>query len=345
MSKENTQVLFSKRPFGVFDPKETFTIVKNPIPTLADLKDGQLLVKAYYLSLDPAMRGWMNSTRSYIRPVEINEIMRGQIVGEVVLSKNPKFKVGDKVQGFLGWQEYALTNGQDIEKITPPPGASLRDYVGIFGGTGMTAYFGLLDGKPKPGDTVVVSGAAGATGSTVGQIAKIKGARVIGIAGSEEKCNWLVNDLGFDIALNYRDPEFASKLAKATPQYIDIYFDNVGGDILDHCLKRIAKNGRIVLCGAISQYNEKQPKGPAFYTALITQRAKMEGFIIFDYAQKFPIAIKDMAKWLQEGKIKRKEYIIDGLENAPNGLLKLFNGYNTGKMLVKVNDENVKSKL
>ncbi|CAB5395810.1 unnamed protein product [Rhizophagus irregularis] len=172
-------------------------------------------------------------------------------------------------------------------------------------------------GKPKPGDTVVVSGAAGAT----------------------------VNDLGFDIALNYRDPEFASKLAKATPQYIDIYFDNVGGDILDHCLKRIAKNGRIVLCGAISQYNEKQPKGPAFYTALITQRAKMEGFIIFDYAQKFPIAIKDMAKWLQEGKIKRKEYIIDGLENAPNGLLKLFNGYNTGKMLVKVNDENVKSKL
>ncbi|CAB4385131.1 unnamed protein product [Rhizophagus irregularis] len=200
-------------------------------------------------------------------------------------------------------------------------------------------------GKPKPGDTVVVSGAAGATGSTVGQIAKIKGARVIGIAGSEEKCNWLVNDLGFDIALNYRDPEFASKLAKATPQYIDIYFDNVGGDILDHCLKRIAKNGRIVLCGAISQYNEKQPKGPAFYTALITQRAKMEGFIIFDYAQKFPIAIKDMAKWLQEGKIKRKEYIIDGLENAPNGLLKLFNGYNTGKMLVKVNDENVKSKL
>ncbi|CAI2177183.1 1879_t:CDS:2 [Funneliformis geosporum] len=292
-----------------------------------------------------AMRGWMNNTRSYMKPLEINEIMRSNAIGEVVLSKHPKFKVGDIVHGFLGWQKYALTHGKDIKKITPPPGAFLHDFLGIFGSTGLTAYFGLLDSKPKPGDTVVISGAAGATGSVAGQIAKIKGARVIGIAGSEEKCDWLVNELGFDIALNYRDPEFVNKLAKATPRYIDVYFDNVGGDILDQCLKRIAKNGRIVLCGAISQYNEAQPKGPAYYTALITQRAKMEGFIFMDYIKRYPEAIKDISKWLQEGKIKRREFIIEGLENAPEGLLKLFDGQNIGKMMVKVSDENIKSKL
>ncbi|CAG8479208.1 17671_t:CDS:2 [Funneliformis caledonium] len=308
MSKENTQIRFVKRPApGYFDPKETFAILKSPLPTQNELKDDQ--------------------------------IMRSNAIGEVVLSKNPKFKVGDMVQAFLGWQKYGLTDGN------PPPGAVLHDYLGIFGETGLTAYFGLLESKPKPGDTVVISGAAGATGNIAGQIAKIKGARVIGIAGSEEKCNWLVNDLGFDIALNYRDPEFVKKLAKATPRYIDVYFDNVGGDILDQCLKRIAKNGRIVLCGAISQYNEAQPKGPAFYTALISQRAKMEGFIILDYVKRYPEAINELSKWIQEGKIKRKEFIIEGLENAPEGLLRLFNGHNTGKMLVKVCDENIKSKL
>ncbi|KAG9305965.1 hypothetical protein G9A89_016618 [Geosiphon pyriformis] len=346
MTFQNTQVLFVKRPRGAFDPQETFKIVKVPIPTFDELKEGEFLIRSYWLSLDPAMRTWMNNVRSYIPPLAINEIMRGQAVGGVVFSKNPNFKVGDKVQHFGGWSEYVLSNGKDVNKIKAPKWAHLRDFLGVLGMTGMTAYFGLLEiGKPKPGDTVVVSGAAGATGSVAGQIAKIKGARVIGIAGSDDKCAWLEKELGFDIALNYRDPEFFKKLSDATPKGIDVYFDNVGGDILDHCLRCIARNGRIVLCGAISQYNTDDPKGPAYYSRLITQRAKMEGFIIFDYQERYYEAIRDLSKWLQEGKIKRSEYIIEGLENAPQGLSKLFQGENTGKILVKIVDEEIKSNL
>ncbi|CAG8444468.1 385_t:CDS:10 [Ambispora gerdemannii] len=341
----NTQVLFVKRPIGQFNPTETFKIVKTPVPTVESLKEGEFIVRNYWLSLDPAMRGWMSdSRRSYIRPVEINEVMRGQTVGVVVASKSSKFRAGDKVQIMGGWQEFTVSNGKGAWKLDVPPGAHLHDFLGIFGGTGMTAYFGLLDiGKPKAGETVVVSGAAGATGSLVGQIAKIKGTRVIGIAGSKEKCDWLEKELGFDVALNYRDADFSKKLAAATPKYIDVYFDNVGGDILDLCLKRIAQKGRIVVCGAISQYNEKNPQGPKNYTTLITQRARMEGFIVFDYGPRYPEAVRDIAKWLQEGKIKRREFVTEGLENAPEGLLRLFKGENTGKTLVKLVNE--KSKL
>ncbi|CAG8546083.1 10600_t:CDS:10 [Ambispora leptoticha] len=337
----NTQVLFVKRPVDLFNPAETFKIVKTPVPTVESLKDGEFIVRNYWLSLDPAMRGWMNNARSYIRPLGINEVMRGQTVGVVVASKNSNFRVGDKVQILGGWQEFSVSNGANAWKLNIPPGAYLHDFLGIFGGTGMTAYFGLLDiGKPKAGETVVVSGAAGATGSLVGQIAKLKGARVIGIAGSKEKCDWLEKELGFDVALNYRDADFPKKLADATPKYIDVYFDNVGGEILDLCLRRIAQKGRIVVCGAISQYNEKTPSGPKYYTTLITQRARMEGFIV----PRYPEAVLDLAKWLQEGKIKRREFVIEGLENAPEGLMKLFKGENTGKTLVKLVNEN-KSKL
>ncbi|CAG8469566.1 5920_t:CDS:2, partial [Cetraspora pellucida] len=291
MSLQNTRILFVKRPLGLFEPSETFKIVKVPVPSENDLPDGQILVKNYYLSLDP------------------------------------------------GWQEYAVSDGNGVEKLFPPPKSSLCDYLGLFGITGLTAYFGLLDGKLKAGETVVVSGAAGATGSVVGQIAKIKGARVIGIAGSPDKCAWIVDELGFDVALNYRDPDFPKQLAQATPNYIDVYFDNVGGDILNLCLKRIARYARIVLCGAISQYNEENYKGPSNYISLIAQRGRMEGFIVYDYQDRFPEAISDLSKWLQQGKLKRRDFIVDGLENAPQALLRLFKGENTGKMLIKIADE------
>ncbi|RIB12052.1 zinc-binding dehydrogenase [Gigaspora rosea] len=356
MSLQNTRILFVKRPHGLFEPSETFKIVKEPVPSQNDLSNGQLLVKNFYLSLDPAMRGMMNDVRSYTPPLAINELMRGNTVGgnvfitsqEIILSKNSNFKVGDKVTGSFGWQEYAVSDGKDVIKIVPPPKASLRDYLGLFGITGLTAYFGLLYGelgKRKTNETVVVSGAAGATGSVVGQIAKLKGARVIGIAGTPDKCAWLVDELGFDVALNYRDPDFAEQLTKATPNYIDVYFDNVGGDILNLCLKRIAKFARIVLCGAISQYNEKAYKGPSNYVSLIAQSGKMEGFIVYNYKDRYQEAVFELSEWLQQGKIKTRDYVVEGLENAPQALLRLFKGENTGKMLIKIANENVKSQL
>ncbi|RHZ47769.1 hypothetical protein Glove_567g25 [Diversispora epigaea] len=343
----NTQILFVKRPSGAFDVNETFKIIKSPIPKENDLKNGQILVKIYYLSLDPAMRGWMNETKSYIPPIAINDVMRGHTIGEVIISKNPKFKIHDKVSGLLGWQEYAVSNGKGVEKIDFLPGTSLIDYISTLGYTGLTAYFGLLDSKPKPGDTVVISGAAGAVGSIAGQIAKIKETRVIGIAGSKEKCDWLLNELGFDVALNYKDPDFDKKFKQTvTPKYIDIYFDNVGGKILELSIGKLALKGRIVLSGGISQYNEKEAKGPFNYLNLIPTRAKMEGFIVMDYHTRFREARKDLSKWLQEGKIKKNEHIINGLENAPESLVKLFQGVNVGKLVIKVNEEgNFESKL
>ncbi|CAG8505181.1 872_t:CDS:10 [Paraglomus occultum] len=378
---ENTQVIFVKRPeSGPINPDEVFKIVKTPIPKEEDIPHEHVLVKVLYLSLDPesfnlrkqCVVGWrtkegINRSNMYIVGIyakysqfngqfvfeiiqlykaNLNEVMRGATVAEVIISKNPNFQPGDKVQGFHGWQAYAVANGKDLIKLNPPPGASLSDYLGLFGITGLTAYFGLLDiGKPVAGETVVVSGAAGATGSVVGQIAKIKGCRVIGTAGTQEKCEFLEKELGFDVALNYRDPDFAQKLKAATPNYINVFFDNVGGDILDLCLTRIATKARIVLCGAISQYNEKNRKGPAFYTALIINRAKMEGFIVMDYQDRWSEARHDLIEWFKEGKLKGREHVIKGLENAPDGLLQLFAGKNTGKMVVKVAEPSVMSSL
>ncbi|CAG8457612.1 11957_t:CDS:10 [Diversispora eburnea] len=321
----NKQILFVKRPpSGALDVNETFKIIKSPIPKENDLKNGQILVKNYYLSLDPAMRSWMSEARSYIPPIAINDVMRSMTIGEVIFSKNPKFKIHDKVSGLL------VSDGKGVEKIDFLPGTSLIDYISTLGVTG----------KPKPGETVVVSGAAGAVGSIAGQIAKIKETKVIGIAGSKEKCDWLLNELGFDVALNYKDPDFDQKFKAATPKYIDIYFDNVGGKILNLSLSRLALKGRIVLSGGISQYNEKEVKGPSNYLNLIPTRGKMESFIVMDYYTRFREARKDLSKWLQEGKIKKNEHIVNGLENAPEGLVKLFQGVNIGKMVVKVNEEN-----
>ncbi|ORX99317.1 zinc-binding dehydrogenase [Basidiobolus meristosporus CBS 931.73] len=349
MSVLNRQIRFMERPKGEVDISRTFKEVTETISTRSeDLKFGTFLVKIHYLSLDPAMRGWMNKVRSYIPPIEIGSVMRSVSLGTVVASQNSKYKPGDIVMGPFGWQEYAITNGIEVKKTVSsvPKGISPRAMLSTLGTTGLTGFFGFFEvGKPKPGDTVVVSGAAGATGSVVGQMAKICGCRVVGIAGSDEKCRWLKEELGFDVALNYKSPDYHKEFVQATPKFVDVYFDNVGGKTLDYALERINLNGRIVVCGGISQYNTAKPYGPQKYMNLISQRAKMEGFIVFDYKDKYPQAIAKMTDWILDGKLKSKEHIVEGLENAPQGLLDLFKGVNTGKMLVKISDEIVKSKL
>ncbi|KFH69732.1 hypothetical protein MVEG_04538 [Podila verticillata NRRL 6337] len=349
---KNTQIVLANRPVADIDPKTTFRIQHT---TLSDSNLGpdELLVKVLYVSLDPAMRGWMRDQRSYIRPVRIDEVMRSADVAQVLKSNSPNYKAGDLIRATIGWQEYAVikSTSDDVVKIKAFPGVSPSTYLGVLGLTGLTAYFGLFEvgeivRKGGPGCTVVVSGAAGATGSVAAQIAKhVFGCRVIGIAGSEDKCAYLVQELGLDVALNYKSKTFFKELVAATPKLIDIFFDNTGGDILDGCLRRIAFQGRIVVCGAISTYNDAVPKGPAYYSALITQRARMEGFIVFDYAKQYGKAIEDMSQWIRDGQLKSRETVVHGIENAPDALVSLFKGDNTGKMLVKVAEEESKSRL
>ena len=284
------------------------------------------------------MRGWMNAGASYIDPVEIGDVMRAAAVGRVLASEHPAFEPGDHIYGVFGVQEYALSDGKGVIKIDPslaPPST----YLGALGLPGMTAYFGLLDvGRLKEGDVVVVSGAAGATGSTVGQIAKIKGAaKVLGIAGGAEKCRWIVEELGFDGAIDYKSESVAARLRELAPEGVDLYFDNVGGEILDACLAQLAMRGRVVLCGAISTYNDRGAMtGPANYRSLIIRRGRMEGFIILDYLERFPEAQTEMAAWLASGRIKSVEHVVEGLERAPEALNLLFTGGNTGKVIVQV---------
>jgi len=334
---QNCQIIFKKRPIGVPEPKETFEIVKTTVPSL---QENEVLVKNIFLSLDPAMRGWMDDRKSYIAPIKIGEVMRGQTVGEIVKSKNKNFAVGDHVTGSLGWQEYSISNGRGLSKVLT--GVPLPTVLGLFGMTGMTAYFGLLEiGKPKPGETVLISGAAGATGCVVGQIAKIKGCRVVGIAGSELKCKQLIEEYGFDGAINYKTGDINKEIQKMCPKGVDIFFDNVGGDILDTALRRINKGARIVICGAISQYNSTQPILLKNYLSLLANSARMEGFIVFDYRKRFEEAIINLYEWMKEGKIKQKEDIVEGLENAPKALLKLFEGSNNGKLLIKITQNDI----
>ncbi|KAI0661771.1 alcohol dehydrogenase [Cubamyces menziesii] len=311
-----------------------------------DLKPGpkQILVKAHYTSIDPAMRGWLNDARSYIRPVQIGEVMRAGVIGEVLeAGPGSKFAKGDIVSGVFGWTEYGVFDDKAAEKIHTQPGVDILDYLGPLGTTGLTAYFGLLDvGQIKPGETLVVSGAAGATGSVVCQIGKKKGAKVYAIAGSQDKCDWLEKELGVDKAFNYKSPTFFDDFRK-TVGYLDVYFDNVGGDILNYMLTRLKPKARIVLCGAISDYNKAKPKGLSSYTNLIAQRARIEGFIVFDYAARYPEAQRELASWLQDGSLKRRFHIVKGLDKAPDALNLLFNGGNTGKLVVQVSD--VKAKL
>jgi NADPH-dependent curcumin reductase CurA len=331
----NHQVRLAARPIGM--PKRSdWKFTEEPV---REPGDGEVVVKILYISLDPAMRGWMNEGRSYIEPVGIGDVMRAGAVGRVIASKNPGFAVGDFVYGGLGVQEYAVANGKSLTKVDPKL-APLPVYLGTLGAPGMTAYFGLLDvGQPKAGETVVVSGAAGAVGTVVGQIAKIKGCRVIGIAGGAEKCQYLVKELGFDAAIDYKSEEVKQALRKHCPEGIDVYFDNVGGDILDAVLTQIARKARIVLCGAISQYNNTGPiKGPSNYLSLLINRGRMEGMVVFDYADRYGQAGREMAGWMAAGKLKSREHIVEGLQTFPETLLKLFKGENLGKLVLKVAD-------
>ena len=298
---------------------------------------GELLVKVLYVSLDPAMRGWMNEGKSYIPPVEIGAVMRAGGVGRVIASQHPGFALGDHVAGAFGVQELAISNGKGIVKVDPAL-APLPVYLGALGPPGMTAYFGLLDvGQPRAGETVVVSGAAGAVGALVGQIARIQGCRVVGIAGGADKCRYLRDELGFDAAIDYKSEDVKAALREHCPQGIDIYFDNVGGDILDAALTRLARGARVVICGAVSQYNRTAPvQGPANYLALLVQRASMTGMVVFDYAGRYPEATRAIAGWIAAGKLKTREQVVEGLETFPDSLLKLFRGENIGKLVLAV---------
>jgi len=289
----------------------------------------------------------LNDIRSYVPPVQIGEVMRGMAVGVVTASKSAKFPVGSTATGAVGWTEVAVVKEKALQKIEVPRNGKLTDALGVLGMTGLTAYFGLLRiGLPKAGETVVVSGAAGATGSVVGQIAKIYGCRVIGVCGSDSKCQWLKEELGFDEAVNYKDAEFAKKFRAATKGFIDVFFDNVGGEVLDLALSRAKKGARFVICGGISQYNEVDKQGPKNYLMIISMRIRMEGFIVFDFESEYAEGLKDLAQWLAEGKIKRKETIVKGgLKEADKALVQLYKGVNTGKLLVEVKPESEQSKL
>jgi NADPH-dependent curcumin reductase CurA len=333
MTDVNRRLILLARPTGLVDA----SIVGSDETPVPELAEGQALVRVQHLSIDPTIRTWMDDAPGYLPPIEIGAVIRGAGVGEVVASTTARYTVGDLVFGMVGWQDYAVADsGPGALQVLPAgiePGLALN----LFGVNGMTAYFGLLDvGQLREGDTVVISGAAGATGSAVGQIAKLKGAgRVVGLAGTDEKCQWIVDELGFDAAINYKTEPIGPRLRALCPQGIDLYFDNVGGEILDICLGQIALRGRVVLCGAISTYNEKgRPAGPSNYRALIGRRGRMEGFIILDYADRFPEAQTAMFGWLAEGKLHHAEHVVHGLASAPDALNLLFTGGNTGKVIV-----------
>ncbi|HUG22457.1 NADP-dependent oxidoreductase [Piscinibacter sp.] len=335
---KNQQIRLASRPVGL-PTRDNWSVTTEPVDEPAD---GGVLVKTLYLSLDPAMRGWMNDAKSYIPPVGIGEVMRAGGIGEVVASKNPAFAVGDHVSAGLGVQEYCLIPEAGLKrsaifKIDTRAGSPTQ-WLNVLGMPGMTGYFGLMDvGQPKPGETVVVSGAAGAVGQTVGQLAKIKGCRAVGIAGGQAKCDWVVNELGFDACIDYKAGNVRDGLKAHCPDGVDVYFDNVGGEILDHVLARINRKARIIICGAISQYNNTAPvQGPKNYLSLLVNRARMEGIVVFDYADRYPVAIAELAGYLKDGRMKSKEDVVSGLETFPEALLKLFNGENFGKLVLQV---------
>jgi len=338
----NRQVRLAKRPEGAAT-RDNWQFTTEPVGEPAE---GGVLVKILSLSLDPAMRGWMNEGKSYIPPVEIGAVMRAGGVGRVIASRNPAFAVGDTVYGTLGVQEYVLIPQEEIKRnglvrIDLRAG-SITQWLNVLGMPGMTGYFGLMDiGQPKPGETVVVSGAAGAVGQTVGQLAKIKGCRAIGIAGGQEKCDWVVKELGFDACIDYKAGPSAVRdgLKTHCPKGIDIYFDNVGGEILDAALARLARGARIIICGAISQYNNANSapaQGPKNYLSLLVNRARMQGMVVFDYADRYHLAVAEMAAYLKDGRMKSREDVVEGIETFPEALTRLFTGQNFGKLVLQV---------
>ncbi|WP_206378366.1 NADP-dependent oxidoreductase [Sneathiella limimaris] len=335
MTLQNKQYRLAARPVGT--PKDSdWEFTTEAIPTAGE---GEVVVKVHYVSLDPAMRGWMNDAKSYIPPVGLGEVMRAGTVGEVIESNNSAFAVGDYVTGYHGVQQYGKSDGKDLVKVDPNL-APLQSYLGGLGMPGLTAYFGLTDvGAVKEGDTVLVSGAAGAVGSMVGQIAKILGARAVGIAGGAGKCRYVVDELGFEACVDYKSDSFLKDLKEPLKTGVDVYFDNVGGDILDIALARLNRHARVVICGAISQYNNTTPvQGPVNYLNLLVQHARMEGFVVFDYIKQYEEGTRQLATWYSEGKLQFKEHIDEGIENFPTTFLKLFTGENFGKLVLKVNE-------
>jgi hypothetical protein len=338
MDAVNHQVRLAARPEGLPKPSD-WSYTEEPVP---EPGEGEVLVKISYLSLDPAMRGWMNDGRSYIAPVGVGDVMRALAAGRVIASNHPRLTVGDHVTGLLGVQEYAVVSGDAVGKVYPRI-APLPTYLGTLGMPGMTAYFGLLDiGRPAEGETVVVSGAAGAVGGVVGQLAKLKGARAIGIAGGAEKCRYVVEDLGFDAAIDYKSEDLAEGLRKHCPKGIDVYFDNVGGEILDAALTRLARHARVVICGAISQYNAAGAMtGPSNYMSLLVNHASMTGFVVSDYGDRYAEGLREMAGWVTAGELVSREDIAEGgLERFPETLLRLFEGGNTGKLVLEVVEDD-----
>ncbi|AKJ30128.1 NADP-dependent oxidoreductase [Caldimonas brevitalea] len=333
LPQNNARFLLAARPVGA--PKASdwqYTTQSVEAPA-----DGEVLVEVLYISLDPAMRGWMNEGKSYIPPVALGEVMRALGIGRVVASRHPGFAAGDHVTGLLGVQQYARVAGSGLTRVDPAL-APLPRYLGTLGMPGVTAYFGLLDiGRPQAGQTVVVSGAAGAVGGVVGQIAKLKGCRVVGIAGGADKCRYLVDELGFDAAIDYKTQDLKAALREHCPDSIDVFFDNVGGETLDAALSHLARGARVVICGAISQYNNTEPtRGPANYLSLLVNRATMTGLVVGDYLPRWGDAIREMAGWMAQGQLKAREDVVSGLENFPTALLKLFKGENHGKLVLKV---------
>jgi NADPH:quinone reductase len=333
--KMQKQIKLAKRPIGT-PTMDDFAFTEAPIGTPSD---GEVLIRTTYVSVDPYLRGRMQDVKSYIPPFKLDEVITSGMIGQVVESKSKHFSKGDVIIGSLGWQEYSVANEKFVRKIDPSL-APVTTHLGIIGMTGLTAYFGLLDiGQPKEGETVVVSGAAGSVGSTVGQIAKIKGARVVGIAGTEEKCSYLINELGFDAAINYKKENVPSALEKECPNGIDVYFDNVGGDISDAVFPLLNKFARIPVCGAISTYNKVEADmGPRVQSALIKTSALMKGFTVSDYSERFKEGGAALAGWLTEGKLKYEETITEGFDHIVDAFLDLFTGANLGKQLVKVAD-------
>ena len=337
----NRRIRLRARPEGRIDDT-TFELVEEAVP---EPGDGQALIRNLFLSIDPTNRVWIREEPSYLPPVEIGEVMRSGGIGRVVASKNDGFPVGSLVTGLLGWQDYVLAGEGESTLAMPLPediDAPLESLVGMLGLTGITAYYGIEEiGKPQGGETVVVSAAAGAVGSVAGQLAKLHGARVVGIAGGADKCSWLVDELGFDAAVDRHDPRWKELLREACPDGVDVDFENVGGEIMDQVFGMLNMHARVILCGLISQYNDKEPpRGPANFMRFVSHRVKAQGFIIIDYLPHFPEATAQLAQWASEGKVKHRDTVVDGLEKAPDAVNMLFEGENFGKLMVKVADDS-----
>ena len=331
----NRQWRLKSRPTGLIKA-DNFELVSQSIPEPAE---GQILIRSVHLSLDPAMRGWLIDRPSYVPPVQIGEVMRGLAVGVIEKSNHPKFATGDRVQGMFGWQEYLLSNGDAVTRL-PESGLPFSAYLGLFGLAGLTAYAGLVEvGQPKAGETLLISGAAGSVGSLVGQIGKMKDLRVVGIAGTDQKCKWLLQELAFDAAVNYKDADYKKQLKAACPNGVDIYFENVGGEILETAISFMNTFGRIVVCGLISQYNATAPvPGPSNFVAVISKRLKIQGFIATDHASKVKDMVSNFTQWYTAGKLKYRVEIVHGLESAPTAINKLFDGSNNGKLILQLSN-------